>query len=347
MQAKPETTAFVATLDPTRTAPDALAAVDVDPTSGTYGQIVGRVDMPNRGDELHHFGWNACSSCLCPYSPHPHMERRYLIVPGMRSSRIHIIDTKPDPRQPRIVKVVEPETVMSRTGYSRPHTAHCGPDGIYLNALGSPEGEGPGGIFIMDPETFDVRGRWELDRGPQYLAYDFWWHLGCDTMITSEWGTPAMFENGANPELLLAGKYGHRLHVWDLRSRRHRQVLDLGPEQQMVLELRPAHDPGEAYGFAGVVTSLKDLSASVWLWYRDNKNGHHQFQVRKVIEIPAEPADPESLPPALKPFKAVPPFVTDLNLSLDDRYLYVSCWEPGNFNSTMCRILSAQSSWDR
>jgi len=79
---------------------------------------------------------------------------------------------------------------MRHTGYSRPHTAHCGPDGIYLNALGSPEGEGPGGIFIMDPETFEVRGRWELDRGPQHLAYDFWWHLGCDTMITSEWGTP-------------------------------------------------------------------------------------------------------------------------------------------------------------
>lgn len=330
MQAPREATAFVAVLDPARATPDALAVLDVDPASKTYSQMVGRVDMPNPGDELHHFGWNACSSCLCPYSPHPHMERRYLIVPGMRSSRIHVIDTKPDPRRPKIVKVIEPQTVMQRTGYSRPHTAHCGPDGIYLNALGSPEGEGPGGIFIMDPETFDIRGRWELDRGPQHLAYDFWWHLGCDTMITSEWGTPNMYENGANPEMLLAGKYGHQLHVWDLRRRRHRQVLDLGPEQQMVLELRPAHDPAEAYGFVGVVTSLKDLSASVWLWYRD-QNGEGDFKVRKVIEIPAEPTDPELLPPALKAFKAVPPLVTDLNLSLDDRFLYVSCWGTGEF----------------
>ena len=30
----------------------------------------------------------------------------------------------------------------------------------------------------------------------------------------------------------------------------------------------------------------------------------------KVIEIPAEPADPDLLPPLLKGFKAVPPFVT-------------------------------------
>jgi len=331
MQAPEETLAYVAILDPARRKPDALAVVDLDPTSRTYSRMIGRVDMPNRGDELHHFGWNACSSCLCPYSPHPHMERRYLIVPGMRSSRIHVIDTKPDRRQPKIVKVIEPETVMGRTGYSRPHTSHCGPDGIYLNALGSPEGEGPGGIFIMDPETFEVRGRWELERGPQYLAYDFWWHLGCDTMISSEWGTPNMYENGVNPELLLGGKYGHQLHVWDLRRRRHRQVLDLGAESQMVLELRPAHNPAEMYGFAGVVTSLKDLSSSVWLWYRDGKSATGDFKVRKVIEVPAEPASPESLPPLLKGFKAVPPLVTDLNLSLDDRFLYVSCWGTGEF----------------
>jgi selenium-binding protein 1 len=327
MQAPQEKLAYVAMLDPQRTSPDALAVVDVDPTSGSYGQITERVDMPYVGDELHHFGWNACSSCFCPYSPHPHMERRYLIVPGLRSSRIHVIDTKPDPRRPRLVKVIEPDTVMRATGYSRLHTSHCGPDGLYLNALGSVDGEGPGGILIMDPETFDIRGRWELERGPQYLAYDFWWHLGCDTMITSEWGTPNMVENGVNPELLLAGKYGHRLHVWDLRRRRHRQVLDLGAEQQMVLELRPAHDPAKTYGFAGVVTSLKDLSSSVWLWHRDNREG--DFQIRRVIEIPAVPADPDLLPPLLKGFGAVSPFVTDLNLSLDDRFLYVSCWATG------------------
>jgi methanethiol oxidase len=181
----------------------------------------------------------------------------------------------------------------------------------------------------MDPETFEIRGRWEDDRGPQYLAYDFWWHLGHDTMITSEWGTPNMVENGVNPELLLAGKYGHALHVWNLRTRRHQQVLDLGAEYQMVLELRPSHDPNKTYGFVGVVTSLKDLSSSIWTWYREGTNGKASWQVRKVIEIPAEPADPDQLPPLLKGFKAVPPLVTDINLSLDDRFLYVSCWGTG------------------
>ncbi len=95
----------------------------------------------------------------------------------------------------------------------------------------------------------------------------------------------------------------------------------------MVLELRPSHDPTKTFGFVGVVVSTKDLSASVWTWFRDEKGWH----IQKTIEIPAEPADPALLPPALKPFKAVPPFITDINLSLDDRFLYVSCWATGDF----------------
>src|SRR6185369_14970424 len=94
MKAAPETFAYVVAFDPTRAVPEELAVVDVDPTSASYGQIINKLAMPNVGDELHHFGWNACSSCLCPNAPHPHAERRYLVVPGLKSSRIHIIDTK-------------------------------------------------------------------------------------------------------------------------------------------------------------------------------------------------------------------------------------------------------------
>ncbi len=326
MEAPRERLGYVVSFNPTDDGrPDALNVVDLDPDSSTYAQVVGRLDMPYAGDELHHFGWNACSSALCPYAPHPHVERRYLVVPGLRSSRIYVIDTKPDPRQPRLTKVIEPEELARKAGYSRPHTTHCGPNGIYVSALGAPDGSGPGGIAMLDHDDFDVLGRWEVDRGPQYLSYDFWWHLGYDTMITSEWGTPNMIEDGLVPDLLLGGKYGRQLHLWDLPKRKHLQALELDEHQQLVLELRPAHDPTRAYGFVGVVVSLKDLSASVWTWYL----AKGAWAVRKTLEIPAEPADPELLPPALKPFGAVPPLVTDINLSLDDRYLYVSCWGTG------------------
>jgi selenium-binding protein 1 len=325
-KAPPETLAYVATFDPERKQPDVLAVVDVDPNSATYTQIVGQLPMPNTGDELHHFGWNACSSCLCPNAPHPHVERRYLIVPGLRSSRIHIVDTKPDPKKLTIVKTIEPEELAEKTGYTRPHTVHCGPGGIYVTALGNAEGGAPGGVLLLDQQSFDPLGRWEVDRGPQRLAYDGWWHLGYDTLVTSEWGTPDTFEDGLVPEILLGAKYGRKLHFWDLTRRKHLQEIDFGDEYQLVFELRPAHDPTKPYGFVNCVISLKDLSSSIWTWYRDGD----KWAVKKIIDIPAEPADASVLPPLLQGFGAVPPLVSDIDLSMDDRFLYVSCWGTGD-----------------
>lgn len=332
MQAPQERLAYVTALDagaalgrPGEHRHDGLAVVDLDPASPTYSTILSMSEVPTLGDELHHSGWNACSAALCPYAPHPHVERRYLMLPALRSSRIFVFDVKPDPRKPVLVRTIEAAEIADRTGYSRPHTLHCGPDAIYVSALGSPDGGGPGGIFMLDCESFDVLGRWEIDRGPQFLHYDFWWHLGHDTLVSSEWGTPNMIENGIVPELLLGRKYGHKLHVWDLRRRKHVQELDIGDEHQMALELRPAHDPTKAYGFMGVVVSVKDLTGSIWLWYREGD----RWAIRKVIEIPPEAADPAVLPPLLKDFKAVPPLITDINLSLDDNWLYVSCWGTG------------------
>ena len=348
VEAPTEELAYLAMLSPNGARPDAIGVVDVKPGSSSFGRLVGQFDMPNTGDELHHFGWNACSASLCPWAPHPHVERRYLVVPGINSSRIHILDTKRNPRQPELVKVIEPETLAKKTGYAAPHTVHCGPDGIYISALGAPDGDGPGGVFILDHDSFEPKGIWEKDRGPQRLGYDFAWHLGHDTTITSEWGTPSMVRDGVNPELLLGGKYGNSLHVWDLRKGTHQQKLPLGDEYQMTLELRPARDPRKAYGFVGVVISLKDLSSSVWVWYKESGKGGKggnggisasarsassapsgEWKVKKIIEIPAEPADPADLPPLLQGFKAVPPLITDINLSLDDRQLYVSCWGTG------------------
>ena len=188
MEAPPESFAYTVLLSPDASKPDALAVIDVKPGSSSYGQVVHTVTMPNKGDEFHHFGWNACSSSLSPLTGHAFLERRYLIIPGMRSSRIYIVDTKPDPTQAKIHKIIEPEEIFRKTGYSRPHTVHCGPEGIYVSTLGGggKNGtDGPPGVFIMDCETFEVLGRWELDRGPQTMHYDFWWNLPRDYMVTS------------------------------------------------------------------------------------------------------------------------------------------------------------------
>ena len=117
MEAPPESFAYTLLLSPDFSKPDALAVIDVKPGSPTFSQIVHTVVMPYKGDEFHHFGWNACSSALSPLTGHAFIERRYLIIPGIRSSRIYVIDTKPDPTRAKIHKIIEPEEVFKKTGY--------------------------------------------------------------------------------------------------------------------------------------------------------------------------------------------------------------------------------------
>lgn len=103
MQGPPETLAYVPAIY-TGTGvnrPDYLATIDVNPDSETYSQVVHRSAMPFVGDELHHFGWNACSSCHGDADRH----RRYLIVPGLTSGNIHVLDTA-DPAHPKRVKTI-------------------------------------------------------------------------------------------------------------------------------------------------------------------------------------------------------------------------------------------------
>ena len=78
--------------------------------------------------------------------------------------------------------------------------------------------------------------------------------------------------------------------------------------------------------------SLEDLSGSIWLWRKGEGNGDAGWTVKKVVTIPAQPADADDLPELLKGFGAVPPLITDIDLSVDDKFLYVSCWGTGEFH---------------
>ena len=96
--------------------PDYLATIDADPESPTYSQVIHRLEMPGIGDELHHMGWNACSSCHDDAS----MARQYLLLPGVRSNNIYVVDTGTDPRAPRLHKVIEGARSRERRTCRRP-----------------------------------------------------------------------------------------------------------------------------------------------------------------------------------------------------------------------------------
>ena len=148
--------------------PDYLATVDVDPESPTYSQVIHRLEMPGIGDELHHMGWNACSSCHDDSS----MSRKYLILPGVRSNNLHIVDTATDPRAPRLHKVIEGAEIKAKADLSGPHTVHCLGSEIIISFLGNAKGEAPGGYLQLDKR---FQYRWSL--GKLDGGYQVWLRL--------------------------------------------------------------------------------------------------------------------------------------------------------------------------
>jgi methanethiol oxidase len=63
MESPHERYAYVAALAPdNKSRSDALLVVDVDASSGSYGKIVGQLNLPNIGDELRHPTLPHCSS---------------------------------------------------------------------------------------------------------------------------------------------------------------------------------------------------------------------------------------------------------------------------------------------
>jgi methanethiol oxidase len=104
-KAPAEKLAYIATFNPERKAPDALAVVDVDPSCASYAKIVVKLDLPNAGDELHHFGWNAYSTCLCPNAPHPSSSSNGRRATGRIRSGLRVVTH-------RQIPIAIPDTIL-------------------------------------------------------------------------------------------------------------------------------------------------------------------------------------------------------------------------------------------
>lgn len=283
--------------------PDFLAVIDVE-----EGRIIHETPMPNVDDELHHFGWNRCSSAC--HGP----DRSHLIVPGFRSSRIHVVNVADDPRRPRIERVIEGDELVVKTGYTRPHTVHCMPgDNVVVSMLGDADGNGAGGFAVLDAQTFEIRGRWEKGGETPPFNYDFWYQPRKNALVSSEFGAPNVYEKGFDLDDVAAGSYGSRLHFWNLGERRLDQTLSLGENGLVPLEARWLHDPEADEGFVGAA-----LSSTMWHFRRDNA----RWTAQEVIAV-------ESVECEGWPFP-VPALITDLVLSMDDRFLYFSDWLHGD-----------------
>nr|KYP57004.1 Putative selenium-binding protein [Cajanus cajan] len=284
--------------------PDYLATVDVDPNSPTYSKVIHRLPVPYLGDELHHTGWNSCSSC----HGDPSAERRFLIVPALVSGRVYVVDVKTNPRAPSLHKVVEPADIEQKTGLAYPHTSHCLASGdIMISCLGDKDGSAAGNGFLLLDSEFNVKGRWEKPGHSPLFGYDFWYQPRHNTMISTSWGAPSAFTKGFNLQHVSDGLYGRHLHVYSWPGGELRQTLDLGDSGLLPLEANT--------GFVGSA-----LTSNMIRFFKtqDGSWGHE-------VSISVKPLKVQNwiLP-------EMPGLITDFLISLDDRFLYFVNWLHGD-----------------
>jgi methanethiol oxidase len=271
--------------------PDFMLVIGADPGDpATYGQIIHRVDMPGMGDEIHHYGFNVFQTRM--------------LVPGLFSGRMHLLDIEADPARPSLVAYHD--SVTPDSGYIVPHTVIGMPDGGYLVSMigSSSEDSGPGGVIRLDASARFVGPfgpgvpRQDQDTSPRYM-YDIGINLLRNRMISTAFGLPAGVAGGINP-----GALGDEVYVWDFKQRKVLQVEKLGPSTG-ALEVRWLHELGSTIGFTNTPGT-----SEIWRWHDLDLDGHYEFDV--AITLP-----PGSVP-------------TDILISSDDKYLYVSNWVGSN-----------------
>lgn len=291
--------------------PDFLATVDVDPESPTYSTIIHQLPMPFVGDELHHSGWNACSSCHGDASK----QRRYLVLASLQSGNIYAVDVGKDPRAPVLHKTVKGEEIKEKLGLTFPHSIHCLANGqLMISAMGDREGNASGAGFVLLNSDFSVAGRWEAgDQRPEF-SYDFWYQPRHNVLVSSAWGAPRVFRNGFDPADVAGGHYGRQLYIWDWAAHTLQQTIDLGVGT-LPLEVRFLHNPDRAEGFVAGA-----LSSTLFRFFKKD-DGSWATEVAHQWE-PVE-VEGWALP-------AMPALLTDHVISLDDKYLYTSSWLHGD-----------------
>lgn len=133
-----------------------------------------------------------------------------------------------------------------------------------------------------------------------------------DFQVSSSWSSPNVFGKGFNPAEVNE-KYGRELYFWDWENGKIEKKFDLGEEGRIPLELRFHHDPKSSHGFVGAA-----LSSSIFHWWK----AENEWKLEKIIQV--EPAELDGWP------MPVPGLITDILISMDDKFLFFSDWLHGD-----------------
>ncbi|KAF5302157.1 hypothetical protein FQA39_LY19067 [Lamprigera yunnana] len=293
---------------PTKDRTDYLATIDVDPKSPTYCEIIHKTYTGWPKDILHHSSWNACSSChKCK-----HVTRDKLLMAGLESNRLYIIDTAKNPRAPEMYKIIERKE-FDKLDCSFLHTGHCLPNGVVMiSYCGDKDGNSKGNLLVLDAKTFEIKGyvndlflEW-FDK-PYLDCHDYWYQPYHDVMITTEIGSPNLLKAGFSIDKIPS--YGRSIHFHSWSTRELLQSVDLGDDGIGTISASFVHNPKRSDGFV-----IGALSSNLIRFF---KNDSGKWETRKFISI-----NPKKYRVGL--WIRCLGLMSAIILSLDDKFLYMS-----------------------
>jgi len=127
-----------------------------------------------------------------------------------------------------------------------------------------------------------------------------------------------LFSGWKDEDLKDMTQYGCRLNFYKWSTQTLYQTIDLGVEGITPLEVRFLHDPKRPDGYVGCALNAK-------VFYFKKRSDSDEFDVKKVIDIPQKLVDTGS-----GTATEMGGMISDIIISLDDRFLYVNLWRHGD-----------------
>ena len=281
---------------------DKLVTVDVNPGSGSYGQVV-HVHSVGGRNEAHHSGFTD--------------DRRYLWASGLDTSRIFIFDVHSNPAKPRLHRTID-DFVSQSGGVVGPHTSYALPGRMLITGLSNNRDHGGrtgmveytnAGDYIAThwmPIDGDLRGAVKGGNYADGYGYDVRVLPRRNIMVTSSftgWNNYMMDLGQMMADAEAMKRFGNTVVVWDLHARQPKKVLDVPGAP---LEIRCAWGAKHDYCFTSTA-----LTSEIWLIYEDDSG---EWQAKAVADI----GDASKIP-----------LPVDISIGADDQVLWVNSWNDG------------------
>ncbi|CAI5452956.1 unnamed protein product [Caenorhabditis angaria] len=289
--------------------PDKLALIDLDPTSETYCQIISELTFTSNRDEPGRMNWAKSAEYFSEMS---NIKRSHLIVPCMNTNKIYIVLFDRENLKLRLEKEIKGDVLLKKD-ISCPYAVHSLPlkgAPVHISTLGDKHGHGKGDYILLDRRTWELRQKSE----PTFANFggEFSLQPRHNILISCEWGQPRLFRNGFTTDDLenVTESFGSSLHIWQISPPKMLQTLTLNPyDGCLISTVRFMHNSDCNHAFAcsaigGTIFHIH-MNTLTQIWTAD-----------KVASIPSLKVDDWQS-------SEMPALLTDMVLSMDDRWMYI------------------------